>query len=204
MHVNSHNFEVFFVILSLFWLGAAGISLIFSIYSGTSAEVGAAAMEGAAASVEFTLEIGGIICLWCAVMELMRQCGIADALARALRPVLKRLFPEAAEHDDILQPLSANVSANLLGLGNAATPMGIRAACGMAGLGREGIASDELCRLVVLNTASIQLLPTTIAAIRAAEGAAVPFDILPAVWLSSAISVIVGLTAAKLLEKNVK
>lgn len=192
------------MILSLFWLGAVVISLIFSIYFGATAEVGTAAMEGAAAAVDFTLEVGGAICLWCAVMELMRQCGIADALAQALRPILKRLFPESAEHDDILQPLSANMSANLLGLGNAATPMGIRAACGMAKLGSKGIASNELCRLVVLNTASIQLLPTTIAAIRAAEGAAVPFDILPAVWLSSAISVMVGLTAAKLLEKNVK
>lgn len=178
-----------------------GVSLIFSIYSGTSAEVGAAAMEGAAASVEFTLGIGGMICLWCAVMELMRQCGIADALALTLRPLLKRLFPEAAEHDDILQPLSANISANLLGLGNAATPMGIRAACGMAELGNADIASNELCRLVVLNTASIQLLPTTIAAIRAAEGAAVPFDILPAVWISSAVSVMAGLIAVKLMEK---
>lgn len=190
------------MILSLFWLAFIVIALIFSFYTGTEADVGAAALEGAGAAVEFLLGIGGIICLWCAVMELMRQCGIADALAKALRPVLRRLFPRAAEDREIMQALSANVSANLLGLGNAATPMGIQAAQGMARLGEGGVASNELCRLVVLNTASIQLLPTTIAAIRAAEGASVPFDILPAVWISSAVSVMVGLAAARLMEKR--
>ena len=100
-----------------------------------------------------------------------------------------------------MQPLSANVSANLLGLGNAATPMGVRAAQEMARLAPEGVASNELCRLVVLNTASIQLLPVNIAAIRAACGAEAPFDILPAVWISSAVSLAVGLTAAKLMER---
>lgn len=100
-----------------------------------------------------------------------------------------------------MQPLSANVSANLLGLGNAATPMGIRACQAMARLGEPGRASNEVCRLVVLNTASIQLLPTTVAAIRAAEGASAPFDILPAVWISSAVSVAVGLIAAHIMEK---
>lgn len=192
--------EVIFLIMSLFWLGFTIFSVLFACISGTAPAVGAAAAEGAAAAVEFTISVGGIICLWCAVMELMRQCGIAEALSSALKPVLTRIFPEASAHDNILQPLSANVSANLLGLGNAATPMGIRAAQGMAALGKSGIASDELCRLVVLNTASIQLLPTTVAAIRSAEGAAVPLDILPAVWISSALSVAVGLLAAKLME----
>lgn len=135
-------------------------------------------------------------------MELMRECGLADALSRALRPVLGSLFPKSAAHESIMQPLSANVSANLLGLGNAATPMGIRAAQEMAGMSPAGVASDELCRLVVLNTASIQLLPTTIAAIRGAAGASAPFDILPAVWISSGISVAVGLIAARIMERR--
>lgn len=146
--------------------------------------------------------IGGAICLWCAVMELMRASGLAEALSHALRPILRRLFPESARHEAVLRPLSANVSANLLGLGNAATPMGIRAAQEMARLAPPGEASNELCRLVVLNTASIQLLPTTVAAIRAAEGATSPFDILPAVWISSAVSVAVGLAAACAMERR--
>ena len=189
------------MLMGVIWTGMIIVSIIFSCATGTTAQVGDAALMGAEEAVRLCIDIGGIMCLWCAVMELMRECGIAAALARLLRPVLRLLFPEAARHESILEPLSANVSANLLGLGNAATPMGIRAAQGMAALGKKGEATNELCRLVVLNTASIQLLPTTIAAIRAAEGAAMPFDILPAVWISSGISVAVGLAAAYLMQR---
>lgn len=192
------------MLMGIVWTGMIAVSILYSCAAGTTAEVGEAVLEGAQAAVELCLSIGGVMCLWCAVMELMRQCGVADALAGALRPVLRLLFPEAARHEEILQPLSANVSANLLGLGNAATPMGIKAAKGMAALGDGVTATNELCRLVVLNTASIQLLPTTVAAIRAAEGAQQPFDILPAVWLSSAVSVAVGLTAAYLMQRAAK
>lgn len=106
----------------------------------------------------------------------------------------------ASREPETLAAVSANVSANLLGLGNAATPLGIRAARRMA-RGTDGTADDELCRLVVLNTASLQLLPTTVAGVRAACGCRTPFDILPAVWLSSAISVTAGLLAARLLQR---
>ena len=189
------------MLMGIVWTGMIVVSILYSCAAGTTAEVGEAALEGAQAAVELCLSIGGVMCLWCAVMELMRQCGVADALAGALRPVLRLLFPDAARHENILEPLSANVSANLLGLGNAATPMGIKTAKGMASLGDGVTATNELCRFVVLNTASIQLLPTTMAAIRAAEGAQQPFDILPAVWLSSAVSVAVGLTAAYLMQR---
>ena len=117
------------------------------------------------------------------------------------RPVLRRLFPHAARDVQALDALSMNVSANLLGLGNAATPAGVRAAQAMARELRGDTASDELCLLVVLNTASIQLLPVTIAAVREAAGAAVPFDILPAVWVSSLCSVTAGLLAGKGLAR---
>ena len=96
------------------------------------------------------------------------------------------------------------MSANLLGLGNAATPAGIRAAKGMQKMAQGSFASDELCRLVVLNTASIQLLPTTIAAVRAAEGAGNAFDILPAVWISSILSVCAGLLAERIFARRKK
>ena len=132
-------------------------------------------------------------------MEVMTRCGLADRLARLFHPLLRRIFPRACRDPETLSALSANVSANLLGLGNAATPLGIRAARRMA-RGAEGVATDELCRLVVLNTASIQLLPTTVAGLRSALGASAPFDILPAVWLSSLLSVTAGLTMAKLLS----
>ena len=140
--------------------------------------------------------MAGIMCLWSGVMSIMKASGLMDGLSRLFRPVLSRLLPRACQDPDTLAALSGNVSANLLGLGNAATPLGIRASRRMA-KGCGGKASNELCTLVVLNTASIQLLPTTVAGVRAALGAQSAFDILPAVWLASVLSVAAGLTAAK-------
>ena len=132
-------------------------------------------------------------------MEVMNVCGLSERLASAFRPLLRRLLPEASRDAETLAAVSANVSANLLGLGNAATPLGIRAARRMA-CGCGGVASNELCLLVVLNTASIQLLPATVASVRSAAGCRTPFDILPAVWLASILSVSAGLLAARLLS----
>ena len=181
-----------FLLLSIFIL-----SSLFSLFSGTSMETGSSLFSGAERAFEFCLSAGGGICLWSAVMEVMERCGIAAALSNALRPLLGRLFPRAAGDGATMAALSQNVSANLLGLGNAATPAGVRAAKGLAGLGAE----DELCLLVVLNTASIQLIPSTIAAVRASQGAVSAFDITPAVWISSLISVCVGLGAAAVLRR---
>ena len=115
-------------------------------------------------------------------------------------PVLRRLYPDFARDDGVMDAVSANVSANLLGLGNAATPLGLEAARLMAGR-TPGVASDSLCMLVVCNTASIELIPTTVASLRAAAGCAAPFDILPAVWLASIVSVTAGVGAAKLFSR---
>ena len=174
------------------WTGMVTVSLVFAAVNGTMDAVSAAALEGAGAAVELCIAMAGVLCLWSGVMS--------RKLAAALRPALGRLLPRASRDPETLAAVSANVSANLLGLGNAATPLGIRAARRMA-RGQDGVADDELCRLVVLNTASLQLLPTTVAGVRAACGCRTPFDILPAVWLSSAISVTAGLLTARLLSR---
>ena len=180
------------------WTGMVVLSLVFGLLTGRLDAVADAAMDGAASAVELSVSMAGVLCLWSGVMEIMNACGLSEGLARVFRPVLRRLLPNACRDPETLAAVSANTSANLLGLGNAATPLGIRAACRMA-RGCDGVASDELCLLVVLNTASIQLLPATIASVRSASGCETPFDILPAVWLASALSVLVGVTAAKLL-----
>lgn len=182
------------------WTGMVAVSLIAGIITGQIADVGTAALQGAAAAVDLCLSMAGILCLWTGIMEIMERCGLAAGLARLFRPLLRHLLPRASRDEETLAAVSANVSANLLGLGNAATPLGIRAARRMS-RGCEGVASDELCRLVVLNTASIQLLPTTVASVRAAFGCRSPFDILPAVWLSSVLSVSAGLLMTKLLSR---
>ena len=167
--------------MAIVWTLFVTASLVCGAVYGTLGDVTAAAMEGASAAVELTLSMAG-------------------ALARLFRPLLRCILPRASRDPDTLAAVSANVSANLLGLGNAATPLGIRAAQRMAA-GCGGAASDELCRLVVLNTASIQLLPTTVAAVRSAHGCTAPLDILPAVWLSSVLSVAAGLLDARLLQR---
>jgi len=185
------------------WSGMVVLSLIFGIISGNLDQVAAAALEGANSAVELSLSMAGILCLWSGVMEILNVCGLSSLLARAFRPLLRRLMPRAAQDEETLASLSANVSANLLGLGNVATPLGIQAARRMA-RGCGGTASNELCRLVVLNTASIQLLPTTIASVRSAAGSAAPFEILPAVWLASVLSVMAGLLTERLLSRRGK
>ena len=182
------------------WTGMVVLSLIFGILSGNLDEVANAAMAGAQSAIDLSVSMAGMLCLWSGIMEIMNVCGLSRGLARAFRPLLRRLLPDASRDEETLAAVSANVSANLLGLGNAATPLGIRAARRMARR-CEGVASDELCMLVVLNTASIQLLPTTIASVRAAAGCRTPFDILPAVWFSSVLSVTVGLLTARLLSR---
>lgn len=181
------------------WSGIVVLSVIFGLATGQLDAVSEAALSGASSAVELSLTMAGVLCLWSGVMEIMNVCGISGGLARLFRPLLRRLLPQASRDSETLAAVSANVSANLLGLGNAATPLGIQAARRMA-RGCDGIASDELCLLVVLNTASIQLLPATIASVRAAAGCQTPFDILPAVWMSSALSVAAGLTAARLFS----
>ena len=182
------------------WTGMVMLSLVFGILSGNLDEVANAAMAGAQSAIDLSVSMAGMLCLWSGIMEVMHVCGLSRGLARAFRPLLRQLLPEASRDEETLAAVSANVSANLLGLGNAATPLGIRAARRMA-RGCGGVASDELCLLVVLNTASIQLLPTTIASVRAACGAAMPFDILPAVWITSVCSVTAGVIAVKVLER---
>ena len=186
--------------MSVIWTVMVSASVLCALALGNGEAVAAAALEGAAAGVELCISMTGVMCLWLGVMEIMRRSGLAAGLSRALRPSLRRLYPDFARDDRVMDAVSANVSANLLGLGNAATPLGLEAARLMAGR-TPGVASDSLCMLVVCNTASIELIPTTVASLRAAAGCAAPFDILPAVWLASIVSVTAGVGAAKLLSR---
>ena len=182
------------------WTGMAVLSILCGLATGRGELVAAAAVEGAQAAVELCVSIAGMLCLWTGVMEVMRRSGLAEGLSRLLRPVLSLLFPQVSWDRGVMDSISANVSANLLGLGNAATPLGIEAVRRMERKS-PGTASDAMCMLVVCNTASIQLIPTTVASVRAAAGSSSPFDILPAVWLASALSVGVGIAACKLLAR---
>ena len=186
--------------MSYVWVILLFVSVVFGALTGSAGAVGAAAVQGAESAVELTLSLAGPMIFYSALLEVMERSGLTEKLSRALRPVLGRLFPSSRSDPELAGELSCNMSANLLGLGNAATPAGIRAAQRLHALSG-GEASDELCRLAVLNTASIQLLPTTAAALRSACGAENAFDILPAVWISSAAGVAAGLLAERLFRR---
>lgn len=186
--------------MSWLWVAMLALALFCGLLNGTE-DLGRAALSGAGRAVELAVGLTGSLCLWSGFGVLLERSGLRAGLARLLAPLLGRLFPTARRDPETLGSLSANVTANLLGLGSAATPPGIAAVRRMRALSRSDGATDEMCRLVVLNTASIQLLPTTVAALRGSLGAAAPFDILPAVWVTSLLSVAAGLGAAALLQR---
>ena len=161
----------------------------------------AATSHGAQAGITVAIGIAGSICLWSGVGKLMDKIGLTQLLSRLLTPLLNLIFPGSKKDPQLRRDLSGNICANILGLGNAATPMGIRAVQQMRRPDAPSLATDEMCRLIVLNTASIQLIPANIAAVRASLGCASPYDILPAVWVTSLCSAGLGLMAAAALGK---
>ena len=188
------------MVMSWIWTILALACAALSVWNGNAQAVSEAALTGASTGVQLALSMAGPLCLWSGLAHVMEQAGLTEKLAVLLRPLLARLFPQSAKDPATLGHIAANMTANLLGLGNAATPLGIAAVKRMARHAPPGAASDEMCRLIVMNTASIQLIPTTVATVRLANGCATPFDILPAVWVTSLCSVTAGLLAATLLQ----
>lgn len=189
------------MVMSWIWTGILATSVFFAILLGRGQDLAAAIPQGAQAGVTLAISMAGSICLWSGAGKLMEAAGLTGKLSKLLNPVLKKCFPSTRQDSTLKNHLSANICANFLGLGNAATPMGIQAVRRMADPKRPGFATDEMCRLIVLNTASIQLIPTNVAAVRSALGCATPFDILPAVWITSVASAGLGLVSAWLLGR---
>ncbi len=187
--------------MAMAWIFTAMIviSVVFGMVNGTMDAVSAAALSGANDAITLTISLLGVLCLWSGVLEVMDQSGLSNKLAAIFRPLLRKIFPDASADPVTLSAISANISANLLGIGNAATPLGIQAARRMA----RGCNGHRVRQFVPLYRAQYrfhQLIPATVAGVRAACGAAEPFDILPAVWFSSVLSVAAGLLAARIFQ----
>ena len=191
------------MIMGYIWTGMILLSIVSALVLGQGSTLAAAAMHGAQEGITLAIAIGGSLCLWSGVGKLMEKSGITKALSFLLRPLLYTVFPDSRRDPILAGALSANITANFLGLGNAATPMGIQAAKRLK-KGDSDRASHQLCRLIVLNTASIQFLPTNVAAVRSALGCAAPFDILGPVWITSLLSAGLGVTAAVALGRGWK
>ena len=189
------------MVMSRIWTLFLLFSILCAAITGRGAALASAALQGAQAGVNLAVSMAGAVCLWTGVSRLMEAVGITDMLAKLLRPLLHRLFPRTRNDAALARDLSANVCANFLGLGNAATPMGISAVKRLKDPVRPDFATDEMCRLIVLNTASIQLIPTNVAAVRSALGSTSPFDILPMVWITSLCSAGLGVAMAWMLGR---
>jgi spore maturation protein A len=189
------------MVMSWIFTGILLISLVSSLWTGQADALSAAVPEGAQAGIALSISLAGSLCLWSGVGRLMEQIGVTGILARLLRPLLERLFPGTRQDPVLAGHISSNICANFLGLGNAATPMGIRAVQRMVRQDAPQQATDQMCRFIVLNTASIQLIPANVAAVRVSLGCATPFDILPAVWFTSICSAGIGLLCSWFLGK---
>jgi len=189
------------MVMSYVFIGIVAVSILCSAVLGHGNELATGILQGAQSGVTLAFSLAGSLCLWSGVGKLMEHGGVTGFLSKLLHPLLHRLFPSTRTDAHLSQALSGNICANFLGLGNAATPMGIQAVKAMKNKADPQTATDEMCRLIVLNTASIQLIPSNVAAIRASLGSAAPFDILPAVWITSFLSAGLGVAAAFVLGK---
>lgn len=182
-------------------VGMLIFSVVSSAFGGNMEALSAAALSGCGEAVTLVISLTGMLCLWCGLMKIAQQCRLTEAVARLFRPLTRLLFPELPPGSPALQAICMNLSANLLGLGNAATPLGLAAMRELQKLNRQkDTASNAMVTFVVLNTASLQLIPTTCTVLRQQAGSAAPMEILPAVWLSSIASAAVALTLAHLLR----
>lgn len=181
--------------------------LIFSVvtaaFTGQMPQLSAAALSGCQDAVTLAVALAGMLCLWGGLMEIARACRLTERLARLFCPVTRLLFPGVPQDSPAMSAVCMNLSANLLGLGNAATPLGLAAMRELQKLQpRRDTAGDAMVTFVVMNTASLQLIPTTCAMLRQQAGSTAPMEILPAVWLAGAAALAAALAADRLLRRK--
>lgn len=178
----------------------AAVSLLFAVFLGNAQQLSDAAISGAGDAVQLVLRLAGGLCLWSGIMRLAEKAGVCNFIGKLLSPLLRLVFPGLSMQSKAAHLISMNMSANLMGLGNAATPFGIAA---MRELYRENgnkaALSDHMVSFAVINSASIQILPTTLSILRASYGCADPMNILPATFCCSVISLSVGLIFARII-----
>lgn len=188
--------------INYIWAGMVVFSVISAIFAGNTEALTSAIISSASDAVSLCIRLGGTICLWGGLMEIAENSGLTAAVCRLLSPFLKIVFPKMDMKGKTAKAISMNVTANLLGLGNAATPLGLEAMRRLQEENRsKDRASSDMIKFVVMNSAAFHLIPTTVASMRQDYGCETPFDIMPASWISSAAALAVGLTAAFIMIK---
>lgn len=187
--------------LNTIWCGMMLLSIITALFTGRTADLANALQSGAQEAVTLSISMLGMMCFWTGLLRIADRAGVTRALSRLFSPLICRLFPDYKKDPVIKERISMNISANLLGLGNAATPLGLAAIKEMA-VRKGEQPSNGMMLFIVLNTASLQLIPTYAITLRSNYGSSDPYAILPAVWVVSTISLVVCITASKIFESR--
>lgn len=189
--------------MNYIWAALIIISIVFACFSGGMTQLSDTLLQSGNEAITLGLTLMGGMCLWSGIMRLADKAGITIWISRLFSPVLRRILPGVKAGSEAEKAVTMNVAANLLGLGNAATPLGLKAMGELHKLnGESDTASNAMITFVVLNTASIQLIPSTVALLRAQHGSENAMMILPFVWISSIITVVIGITICKILCKG--
>ena len=178
-------------------------SFLFAGFSGNMAEVCTAAIDGANEAVTLSISLLGVMCLWSGVIRTLDKAGLTRILSKAAPGLLKLIYPKVYKNTEAINNIAADYSANLLGLGNAALPIGIRAMNSLKknGLPQPDTANDDMIMFAVLNTAPFQLMPTTLIALRSTYDSANPFEIILPIWICSAGTTVFGVILCKTFAK---
>ena len=191
--------------LNILWPAFIILSFIYAIFSGKINEVNNGIFTSVSEAVELSITFLGTICLWNGIMEIAKRTSLMEKITKLLRPLINFLFPDLKKNEKAKQEISLNIVANIMGLGNAATPLGLKA---MKTMQKENKKKDTLTNsmmmFIVINTASIQLIPTNVIAIRTSLGSEAPTSIILPVWIATIIAAIVGILFTKILIKKVK
>jgi spore maturation protein A len=188
--------------LNYIWFGLMAIALIVAIFTGNAGALTKASVDSAKVAVEISLGLVGIMTLWLGIMRVAEQAGLVAMLSRVLRPISRLLFPEVPSDHPAIGAMVMSVSANMLGLSNAATPLSIKAMEELQTLNEDKeTASNPMVTFMVLNTAGVQLIPTTIIGVLAAAGSQAPTAIIPTTLIATICGAIAAVTTAKILQR---
>lgn len=192
--------------LNYIWAGIMLLSIVVASFTGKIDRVAAASIDGAAGAVTFAISILGIMCLWTGLMKIASESGLVNFFSKMLRPLTRIIFPDVPQNSPAMNAIVMNMTANMFGMSNAATPLGLNAMRELNKLGTvwSRTATNPMCMFVVINTASIQLIPATVLALRQAASSTNPFEIIVPAWIASLCAVTAGVIAAKLFAMGEK
>lgn len=185
--------------LNYIWSGMILIGFVVGFLNGRLNEVTKAVLDSSRGAIDLAVALLGVLCLWTGVMEIASRAGLVTVIANAIRPVTRLLYPGVPKDHPALASMVMNMVANFLGLGNAATPLGLKAMNELQKLNKnKDAATDDMCMFLIINTSSIQLIPATLIGLRAAAGSAEPTVIISAIWITTLCCTITGVIVGKL------